>query len=126
MKRFAIALCLVTINAAAWAQLPLPIGTWIKQPSSTPPMMMVIEPAGPGIKITYRMLGPDGKAMNQSVLTIVTALDGKEVPMMIDGKDWGRRWRRCTRMPITPRRSSRCRERILRGPRRSSRRTAKR
>jgi len=89
MKRFAIALCLVTINAAAWAQLPLPIGTWIKQPSSTPPMMMVIEPAGPGIKITYRMLGPDGKAMNQSVLTIVTALDGKEVPMMIDGKDSG-------------------------------------
>ncbi len=89
MKRFAIALCLLTINAAAWAQLPLPVGTWIKRPSPTPPMMMVIEPAGPGIKITYRMLGPDGKAMNQSVLTLVTALDGKEVPMMIDGKDSG-------------------------------------
>ena len=52
-------------------------------------MMMVIEPAGPGVKITYRMLGPDGKAMNQSVLTLVTALDGKEVPMMIDGKESG-------------------------------------
>ena len=39
MRRFAIALCLVTINAAAWAQLPLPIGTWIKRPSPTPPMM---------------------------------------------------------------------------------------
>lgn len=89
MKRAAIVLCLLTINAAAWAQLPLPVGTWIKRSSPTPPMMMVIEPAGPGIKITYRMLGPEGKAMNQNVLTIVTALDGKEVPMMIDGKDSG-------------------------------------
>ena len=52
-------------------------------------MMMVIEPAGPGIKITYRMLGPDGKAMDQSVVTVVTALDGKEAPMMIDGKAIG-------------------------------------
>lgn len=44
---------------------------------------------GPGIKITYRMLGSDGRAMNQSVLTVVTALDGKEAAMMIDGKDSG-------------------------------------
>jgi hypothetical protein len=89
MKRFAIALCLVTINAAAWAQLPLPVGTWIKRPSPTPPMMMIIEPAGPGIKVTYRMLGSDGKALNQSVVTVVTALDGKEAPMMMDGKATG-------------------------------------
>ena len=90
MKRAAIVLCLLTVNAAAWAQLPLPVGTWIKRSSPTPPMMMmVIEPAGPGIKITYRMLDPDGKATNQGVLTLVTALDGKEVPMMIDGKESG-------------------------------------
>ena len=89
MKRLAIALCLLTINAAAWAQMPLPVGTWIKRPSPTPPMMMIIEPAAPGIKVTYRMLGPDGKAMNQSVVTVVTALDGKEAPMMMDGKATG-------------------------------------
>jgi hypothetical protein len=89
MKRFAIVVCLISTVSGALAQLPLPIGTWIKRPSSTPPMMMVIESAGPGIKITYRMLGPDGKAMNQAVVTVVTALDGKEAPMMIDGKDSG-------------------------------------
>ena len=87
MKRLAIVLCLLSAGSAAWAQLP--VGTWVKRPSSTPPMIMTIEPAGPGLKITYRMLGPDGKAMNQNVLTVVTALDGKEAPMMIDGKDSG-------------------------------------
>ena len=87
MKRIAIVLCLVSGASAAWAQLP--VGTWIKRPSSTPPMMMIIEPAGAGLKITYRMLGPDGKAMNQAVVSVVTALDGKEAPVMIDGKDSG-------------------------------------
>jgi hypothetical protein len=52
-------------------------------------MMMIIEPAGPGIKITYRMLGPDGNPMNQNVITVITALDGKEAPMIMDGKATG-------------------------------------
>jgi hypothetical protein len=87
MKRLAMVLCLLSAGSAAWAQLP--VGTWVKRPSSTPPIIMTIEPVGPGIKITYRMLGSDGRAMNQSVLTVVTALDGKEAAMMIDGKDSG-------------------------------------
>ena len=89
MKRTAIVLCLLSAASGAWAQLPLPVGTWVKRPSSTPPMMMVIEPAGPGIKITYHMLGPNGTPMNQNVITVVTALDGKEAPMMMDGKATG-------------------------------------
>jgi hypothetical protein len=89
MKRTAIVLCLFSAASGAWAQLPLPVGTWIKRPSSTPPMMMVIEPANPGIKITYRMLGPDGAPLGQNVVTVVTALDGKEAPMMMDGKATG-------------------------------------
>ena len=88
MKRIAIVvLCLVSAASTAWAQLS--VGTWIKRPSSTPPMMMVIEPAGPGLKITYRMLGADGKALNQNVMTVVTALDGKDAPTMVDGKATG-------------------------------------
>jgi len=52
-------------------------------------MVMVIEAASPGIKITYRMLGPDGAPQDQNVVTVVTALDGKEAPMMMDGKPTG-------------------------------------
>jgi hypothetical protein len=52
-------------------------------------MLMTIEAAGPGLKITYRMLGPDGNPLNQNVLTVVTELDGKEAPMLIDGKQSG-------------------------------------
>ena len=88
MKRVAIVLCLLSFVSTAWAQTPL-FGTWIKRPSTTPPMMMVIEDASPGIKITYRMLGPDGEPEEQNVVTVVTALDGKEVPMMMDGKPTG-------------------------------------
>jgi hypothetical protein len=52
-------------------------------------MMMVIEDANPGFKITYRMLDPDGAPVEQNVVTVVTALDGKEQPMMMDGKPTG-------------------------------------
>jgi hypothetical protein len=53
------------------------------------PMMMVIEPAGSGIRITYRMLGPNGAPLDQNLVTVVTALDGKEAPVMMDGKATG-------------------------------------
>lgn len=89
MKRIAIALCLLSSVSVAWAQPPQPFGTWIKRASSTPPMMMVIEPANWGLKITYRMLGPDGAPMDQNVITVTTALDGKDAPMMMDGKATG-------------------------------------
>ena len=88
MKRVAIVLCLLSYVSTAWAQTPL-FGTWIKRPSSTPPMMMVIEDASPGIKITYRMLDSDGAPLDQNVVTVVTALDGKEAPMMVDGQPTG-------------------------------------
>ena len=87
MKRFAIVVLLATISSASSAQLA--IGTWIKRPSAAPPMMMVIEPAGPGVKITYRMLGPNGAPLDQKTVTVVTALDGKESPVMVDGKETG-------------------------------------
>ena len=85
MKRIAIAVCLLSAASGAWAQIP--VGTWVKR--STPPMMMTIEPAGPGVKITYRMLDPSGKPIGQSVMTVTTALDGKDVPTLVDGKETG-------------------------------------
>lgn len=60
---------------------------WVKR--SAPPMMMTIEPAGSGIKITYRMLDPKGAPINQSIMTVVSGLDGKDAPTLVDGKDSG-------------------------------------
>ena len=85
MKRVAIAVCLLSAASGAWAQIPT--GNWVKR--TAPPMMMTVEPAGPGIKITYRMLDPSGKPINQSTMTVVTALDGKDAPTLVDGKETG-------------------------------------
>jgi hypothetical protein len=52
-------------------------------------MMLVIEPAGSGVKLTYRMLGPNGAPIGQGAMTIVSGLDGKDAPMTVDGKDTG-------------------------------------
>jgi hypothetical protein len=85
MKRFAIAVCLVALAASARAQIAP--GTWIKRGTSA--MVMIVESAGPGIKITYQFNGADGKPMSRNVMTIVTMLDGKEAAVLIDGKPSG-------------------------------------
>ena len=89
MKRVAIVLCLLSMSSAASAQLGM--GTWIKRssPSSAPAMMLVIEPSGSGVKLTYRMLGSNGAPIGQGAMTIVSGLDGKDAPMVVDGKDTG-------------------------------------
>jgi hypothetical protein len=83
MKRFAIAVCLVALAASARAQIAP--GTWIKR-GGHPAMIMIVEPAGSGLKITYRMIGADGKPMSQNLMTVVTMLDGKEAVVLVDGK----------------------------------------
>jgi len=88
MKRIAVVLCLVSAASGAWAQLPLGVGTWLRR-SSTVPMMLVIEPAGAGFKLSYRMLAPNGAPIGQGVMTIVTALDGTDAPITVDGKETG-------------------------------------
>jgi hypothetical protein len=86
MKRFAIAIavCLVALGASAGE--PIPTGTWIKRGDTRAPMMMIVESAGSGLKITYRIMGADGKPMSQYVMTVVTMLDGKEAVVVVDGK----------------------------------------
>ena len=83
MKRFAIAVCLVALAASARAQIAP--GTWIKR-SGTPGMIMIVESVGSGLKLTYRMIGADGKPMSQYVMTVVTMLDGKDAAVLVDGK----------------------------------------
>ena len=87
MKRFAIAVCLVALAAGARAQIAP--GTWIKRGGRPPGLIMIVEPAGAGLKITYRINGADGKPMKQGLMTIVTMLDGKEAAVLVDGKPSG-------------------------------------
>ena len=102
MRRVIIVVCLLSAASGAWAQIPA--GNWVKR--SAPPMMMTIEPAGSGIKITYRMLDPKGAPINQSIMTVVSGLDGKDAPTLVDGKDSGQTMPYAESTPRTPRQCS--------------------
>jgi hypothetical protein len=89
MRRIAIAVWLF-FTFASIAQAQIGTGTWVRRKSSPaiPPIAMLVEQAGAGLKITYKIFGPDGKPLDQ-VMTVVTALDGKEAPVMLNGKPSG-------------------------------------
>lgn len=86
MKRLLLALSMLSFASAAQAQVPA--GTWIKRGEN--PLAMVVEPAGAGIKISYKAVGPDRKPKEPAMMTMETQLDGKEAPVMTaDGKPTG-------------------------------------
>ena len=62
-----------------------PIGTWVKKAEGgKPAMTMTIDTWGPGkAKLTYNIKEPP------IVLTIVSALDGNDAPVLINGKPSG-------------------------------------
>jgi hypothetical protein len=86
MMRIALGLCLFALASSAWPQLA--VGTWNKR-GDHPLMLMIIEPAGGATKITYKVLAPDGKPLPQGVMTLVTQMDGNEVPVLVNGKASG-------------------------------------
>jgi len=86
MMRIAFGLCLFALASSAWPQLA--VGTWNKR-GDHPLMLMIIEPAGGATRITYRVLAPDGKPLPQGVMTLVTQMDGNEVPVLVNGKASG-------------------------------------
>jgi hypothetical protein len=47
---------------------------------------MTVEEAGSGWKLTYRLVGPGAQ---EGVTTVVTQLDGKDAPILINGKPSG-------------------------------------
>ena len=86
MRRLLLAL--LTLSFASAAQAQVPAGTWIKRGES--PLAMVVEPAGAGVKISYKAVGPDRKLREPAMMTMETQLDGKEAPvLMADGKPSG-------------------------------------
>jgi len=86
MMRIAFGLCLLALASSAWPQLA--VGTWNKR-GDRPTLLMIIEPAGGATKITYKVLTPDGKPLPHADMTLVTQLDGNEVPVLVNGKPSG-------------------------------------
>jgi hypothetical protein len=48
---------------------------------------MTVEEVGSGWKLTYKLVGPDAPGTNVS--TVLTPLDGKDVPVLVEGKPSG-------------------------------------
>ena len=85
MTRLPYALFLLAITAAQADMGLLGLGTWVQRDGI---MVLSVEEAGANRKLTYRARGPDGK-FAKGELTMVTQGDGKDAPMLIDGKPTG-------------------------------------
>ncbi|SLM49489.1 exported protein of unknown function [Nitrospira japonica] len=85
MKRVSFLLFFLCFGLPAWAENSAWTGTWVLrelQPGGQ--LTMKIEETNAGWKMTYKVVGPG--APGASDTTIVTMLDGKDVPVLIDGK----------------------------------------
>jgi hypothetical protein len=88
MKRIAVLVGLLCLSPIVWAD-PLWIGTWtLRDPGQGFRLTMTVEEVGNGMKFTYKFFGPNVPATG-NILTIQTELDGKHVPVLVDGKPTG-------------------------------------
>jgi hypothetical protein len=90
MKRIAFFLCMLGLSNIAWAASPWS-GTWLLRGGAKEfPLVMVVEDVGPGWRVTYRIPVPNSKGgSTTTVMTMETALDGKDAPNLVDGKPSG-------------------------------------
>jgi hypothetical protein len=86
MRRLVLTLCLLSLGSSARAQIPA--GTWIRRIDG-PTMAMIVEPAGTGLKITYKAVGTDRKLVEPPLMAMETQLDGKDAPLLIQGNPSG-------------------------------------
>jgi hypothetical protein len=80
-------LCLLSQSSLVGAD-SLWSGTWVL--SENPPggrLVMTVEEVGTGWKLTYELVGPTAAA--STVSTVLTPLDGKEVPVLVNGEPSG-------------------------------------
>lgn len=83
----ALVICLLSLSSMVGAE-SLWSGTWVLRES--PPggrLIMTVETVGTGWKLTYTVVGPD--APGSTVSTVLTPLDGKEVPLLVNGMPSG-------------------------------------
>jgi hypothetical protein len=90
MKRMACFIVLLAMGTPLWAASPWS-GTWVMRESPAGfRLTMTLEEAGAGWKITFRIPAADARGTaTTSVMTVATALDGKDAPNLVDGKPSG-------------------------------------
>ncbi len=83
---FSFAALLVGAPPAAAADSP--VGTWVKKAKPGQPIMtLTIEAWGKGkAKLVWTF---KGQGMDGVIMSVVSALDGKEAPVLLNGKDSG-------------------------------------
>lgn len=87
MRRLAFVVCLLGLSSMAWADSQWN-GTWVlREAEPGGQLTMQLEEVSTGWKITYKVVGPG--AAGASDTYIMTPLDGKDVPVLIDGKPSG-------------------------------------
>jgi hypothetical protein len=88
MKHIAVILGLLCLSPTVWAD-PLWVGSWVQRdPGQGFRLTMTVEEVGNGLKFTYEFFDPNLPATG-TILIIQTQLDGKDVPVLVDGKPPG-------------------------------------
>jgi len=83
----AFVVCLLSLSSTVGAD-NLWSGTWVlREPPKGGRLTMTVEEVGSGWKLTYKLVGPD--APGTIVSTVLTLLDGKDVPVLVEGKPSG-------------------------------------
>ena len=83
----ALVVCLLSLSSLVGAD-SLWNGTWILRGSSPGSRLsMIVEEAGTGWKLTHTVVGPDAAA--STISTVLTPLDGKDVPVLVNGEPTG-------------------------------------
>ena len=83
----AFVVCLLSLSSLVGAE-SLWSGTWVlREPPQGGRLTMTVEEVGSGWKLTYKLVGP--AAPGTIVSTVLTPLDGKDVPVLVEGKPSG-------------------------------------
>lgn len=87
MKHIAYFVYLISLSPMFGADSLL-VGTWIRRDAKGPVhITMKVAAAGAGLKFTYTVVTAQAPA--GQVMTVLTQLDGKDVPAIVDGKPTG-------------------------------------
>jgi hypothetical protein len=84
MKRIAVVVGLLSLSATVWADSPW-VGTWVQRKPGI--LTMIVEETGNALKFSYKIVGPGAPA--DPIMTIQSQLDGKDVPVLINGQPTG-------------------------------------
>jgi hypothetical protein len=83
----AFVVCLFILSSMVYAD-SLWSGTWVlREPPQGGRLMMTVEEVDIGWNFTYKVVGPDVPA--STVSTVLTPLDGKDVPLLVNGQPSG-------------------------------------